>query len=331
MIRRALSSLLLCGLVTGALGGMQTQALADTVKGDFPKAPIKIIVNFPAGGTVDSLARIVGQKLAEKWEQPVIVSNRPGAGGNIGAAAAYTAEPDGYTLLASPPGPMAINQSLYKDLQYDPALFVPITMLAKVPNVISARANFPANSLKELIAYAKANPGKVSYGSQGSGSTSHLSGQMLANMAGIELMHVPYKGEGPALIDLVGGRVDLFIGNISAVVKFRQEKRVKFLAIADTRRVAVASDVPTAAEAGLPKFEASAWFALVAPPGTPPAIALKINAAVTEILKLPDVQQRILALGGESVGNSPRELADFMAAERIRWKKVIDTANVTAD
>jgi tripartite-type tricarboxylate transporter receptor subunit TctC len=326
MKRRIFTSLLL----TGLLGGIHMMASANPAA-DFPKAPIKIVVNFPAGGTVDALARIVGQKLSEKWGQPVIIDNRPGAGGNIGATIAYTAEPDGYTLLASPPGPLSINQSLYKKLQFDATKFAPITMLALIPNVISARADFPASSAKELIAYAKANPGKVTYGSQGNGSTSHLSGQMLANMGSVNLTHIPYKGEGPALTDLIAGRVDLFVGNISAVVKFKEEKKVKFFAVANTRRAKVAPDTPTAAEAGLPEFEASAWFALVAPPGTPDAITKKIHGAVIEALKLPDVQQKVLALGGEVVGNSPKELAHFMAVERARWKKVIDTANVTLD
>jgi tripartite-type tricarboxylate transporter receptor subunit TctC len=320
-----------CLLAALALASAAAPAHAADSPADYPKSPIRIVVNFPAGGTADVLARIVGQKLAEKWSQPVTIDNRVGAGGNIGAGMAYSAEPDGYTLLVSPPGPLSINQALYRKLPYDPAKFVPVTMLAIVPNVIAARADLPANSVKELLALARADPGKVSYASQGNGSTSHLSGQMLASMGGVELTHVPYKGEGPALIDLMAGRVDLFVGNISAVLKFRQEKKVKFLAMAAPRRAASAADVPSAPEAGLPGFEASAWFALVAPPGTPPALAQKLQAAVTESLRTPDVQQRVLALGGEAVGGSPAELAEFIAAERLRWKKVIDTANVTLD
>jgi len=326
MTRRAIAAALLAGLLTGFPAAASAQDASD-----YPRAPIRIIVNFPAGGTADILARIVGQKLGEKWNQPVTIDNRVGAGGNIGAAAAYTAEPDGYTLLVSPPGPMAINQSLFKTLPYDPQKFVPITLLALIPNVITARTDFPANTVKELLTYAKANPGKVSYASQGNGSTSHLSGQMLANMGGVELLHVPYKGEGPALIDLIANRVDLFIGNISGVIKFRQDKKVKFLGMANPRRSAVAPDVPTSAEAGLPGFEASAWFALVAPPGTSPAIAQKIQGVVSEALKSPDVQQKVLALGGEVAGHSPKELTDFLAAERARWKRVIDAGNITPD
>lgn len=328
MHRRTFSSLLLSGLFSSVLAGIHSSAFAQA---DYPKAPVKIIVNFPAGGTADSIARVVGQKLSEKWGQPVIVDNRSGAGGNIGTAAAFSADPDGYTLLVSPPGPLTINQNLYKKLPFEPSRFVPITLLATIPNVITARSDFPANSLSELISYAKANPGKVTYVSQGNGSTSHLSGQMLATMAGLDLMHVPYKGEGPALIDLVAGRADLFVGNISAVVKFRQENKVKFIALADKKRTKVAMDVPTALEAGLPGFEASAWFALVAPPGTPNTIVQTLHGVVTDILKQQEVQQRIFGLGGEAVGNSPKELAELMENERARWKKVINTIKVTLE
>lgn len=297
----------------------------------FPKGPVKIIVNFPAGGTVDTLARLVGQRLGEQWGKPVTIENRPGAGGNIGTQAAYVAEPDGLTLLASPPGPLTINQNLYKDITFDPTKFVPIIAIAQVPNVITTRIDFPANTEKELIAYIKANPGRVTYASQGNGSTSHLTAQLLANLAGLKMVHVPYKGEGPALIDLIAGRVDLFVGNISAVVKFRDENKVKFIAVASQKRSLVAPDIPTAAEAGLPGFNASAWFALVAPPGTPANIAEDINKQVNEILKVPYVRARIQALGGEVMGGTPKDLGIFMEQERARWKKVIDTAKVTID
>ena len=297
----------------------------------YPKGPVKIIVNFPAGGTVDTLARLVGQRLSEQWGKPVTIENRPGAGGNIGTQAAYLAEPDGLTLLASPPGPLTINQNLYKDMTFDPSKFVPIITIAQVPNVITARIDFPANTEKELIAYVKANPGKVTFASQGNGSTSHLTAQLLSNLAGLKMVHVPYKGEGPALIDLMAGRVDLFVGNISAVVKFRDEKKVKFIAVASQKRSLVAPDVPTAAEAGLPGFNASAWFALVAPPGTPTSITEDINKQVNEILKVPYVRARIQALGGDVGGGSSKELGAFMAQERIRWKQVIDSSHVTMD
>lgn len=318
---------LLLGLSAACLPAVaQTDPTAS-----YPNKPLRIIVNFPPGGTVDSLTRVVGQKLAEKWGQPVVVDNRAGAGGNIGAQAVASADADGYTLLATPPGPMTINQNLYKDMRFDPARLTPVILLASVPNVITARPDFPANSVKELIAYAKANPGKVTYASQGNGSTSHLTGQMFASMTGTDMAHVPFKGEGPALNELLGGRVDLFMGNISAVLKFQQDNRVKLLALASPRRGAMAPNVPTAAEGGLPDFVASAWFAVVAPQGTPAAIASKLNAAIAEILKMPDVQQKFAALGAEVVGGSPSDMSTFMDAERARWKKVIDTANVKLD
>lgn len=297
----------------------------------YPNKPIRMIVNFPPGGTVDVLTRTISQKLAEKWNQPVVVENRPGAGGNIGAQAVFSAEPDGYTLLTSPPGPLAINQNLYKDMKFDPAKFTPVILLASIPNVITARADFPANSVKELIAYAKANPGKVTYASQGNGSTSHLTGQMFATMTGVEMVHIPFKGEGPALTELLGGRVDLFLGNVSAVLKFRESKQVKLLGLAGTKRGFMAPEVPSAPEIGLPEFISSAWFAVAAPPGTPSAIASKLNAAIADIMKLPDVQQKIAAQGAEVAGGSPAEMVSFLAAERARWKKVIDTAHVKLD
>ena len=317
----------ICALFLSLAAGLAAApALSQTT---FPNRVVRVIVPFPAGGSADVLARIVGEKLSTRWGQPVVVENRVGAGGNIGAEAVYRADPDGYTILSSPPGPLSINHNLYKQLPFDPAKFVPITVLAIVPNVISAKMDLPVNSVKELIAYARANPGKVAYASQGNGSTSHLSAQMFATMAGVELVHIPYKGEGPALVDLVGGRVDMFVGNIAAALRFQQAGKVKFLAVTSTRRSPVAPEIPTAAEAGLPGLIASAWFALVAPPGTPNAIVQQINAAAVEALALPDVQKRFLEQGAEPVGNTTAEMAAFVKEEMVRWQSVIKSANVT--
>ena len=316
-------------LVLGAAVCLAAAPCPLLAQSGFPNKLVRIVVPFPAGGSADVLARIVGDKLSSKWGQPVLVENRVGAGGNIGADAVYRADPDGYTLLSSPPGPLSINHNLYKQLPFDPAKFVPITVLAIVPNVISAKMDLPVNSVKELIAYARANPGKVAYASQGNGSTSHLSAQMFATMAGVELVHIPYKGEGPALVDLVGGRVDMFVGNIAAALRFQQAGKVKFLAVTSTRRSPVAPEIPTAAEAGLPGLIASAWFALVAPPGTPNAIVQQINAAAVEALALPDVQKRFLEQGAEPVGNTTAEMAAFVKEEMARWQSVIKSANVT--
>jgi tripartite-type tricarboxylate transporter receptor subunit TctC len=319
--RRALCLALLAG----------TAALPAFAQADYPNKPVRFIVNFPPGGTVDVLTRTVAQKLSERFGQPFVVENRAGAGGNIGAHAVATAAPDGYTLLASPAGPLSINQYLYKDMSFDPAKLAPIVLMARVPNVITARANFPANSVQELIAYAKANPGKVTHGSQGNGSTSHLTGQMFATMTGADMLHIPFKGEGPALTELLGGRVDLFFGNISAVLKYRETKQVKLLGLAAPKRGSMAPDVPTVAEGGLADFNSSAWFALAAPPGTPAAIAGKLNAAMVDILNMPDVRERFAAQGAEVIGGTPAEMNAFLATERARWKKVIDTANVKLD
>jgi tripartite-type tricarboxylate transporter receptor subunit TctC len=238
---------------------------------------------------------------------------------------------DGYALLCSPPGPLTINQYLYKSLTYDATKFAPITVLALVPNVITARKDLPANTAQELIAYAKANPGKVTYASQGNGSTSHLSAQMFATMAGVELLHVPYKGEGPALVDITAGRVDIFIGNIAAALRFEKSKEVKFLGLAAKSRSPVAPDVPDAAEIGMPGLIASAWFALVAPPGTPDEIVRKVNAAAAAALKLADVREKFLSQGAEPIGQSPADTAAFFKEEEARWSTVIKTAHVTLE
>ena len=297
----------------------------------YPTRQVRMVVPFPAGGSADILCRIAGEKLGAAWNQPVVIDNRAGAGGNVGAEIAYRAEPDGYTLLCSPPGPLAINHNLYKTLPYDWTKFAPVTVLALVPNVITTRIDLPANSVRELIAYAKANPGKVTYASQGNGSTSHLSAQMLATMAGIEMVHIPYKGEGPALIDLTAGRVDIFVGSISAALRFEKAGQLRFLGLASRTRSPVAPDVPTTAEIGLPDLVSSAWYALVAPPGTPDATVQKINADTAAALKSPDVRSRFLELGAEPQGDTAAATAAFIKAEEARWRSVIQSANVTLE
>ena len=298
---------------------------------EWPQKTVRIVVPFPAGGSNDTLCRIVADKLSGEWKQPVIVDNKAGAGGNIGAEIVYGAAGDGYTLLCSPPGPLSINHNLYKTLPYDWSKFVPVTVLALSPNVITARKDLPANTAQEFIAYAKANPGKVTYASQGNGSTSHLSAQMLATQAGLDMVHVPYKGEGPALIDITAGRVDIFVGNISAALRFEKSGQVKFLGLAAKNRSPVAPDVPNAAEIGLPDLIASAWFAIVAPPGTPDAIVQKINTDTAAALALADVRAKFLEQGAEPQGDSPPATAAFIKEEEARWRAVIKSANVTLE
>jgi tripartite-type tricarboxylate transporter receptor subunit TctC len=300
-------------------------------QGTFPTHPVRFIVPFPGGGINDVLARIVGDKLQAKWGQPIVVENKTGAGGNIGADLAYQSDPDGYTLLLSTPGPLAINQSLYKQLSYKPQDFVPLTVVGSVPNVVIVRKELPVSSLKELITYVKANPGKVTFGSQGNGATPHLTGMMFQGMTDTQMVHVPYRGENLVLNDMLGGHVDVFFGNLAAAGPPFRDGKVKVLAIADTHRSPMLPDIPTTAEAGLPGLVSTGWFALAAPPKTPQALASEIARAAIEVIKMPDVQTRFRAVSVEPIGNSPAEMAAFIKQETRRWSDVIKKNNVAVD
>src|SRR5215471_4479072 len=236
---------------------------------NYPSQTIKIIVPFPAGGTADTLPRIVAEKLRQKWNQSVIIENRSGAGGNIGAEVVANSPPDGYTLMSSPPGPIAINETLYKKLPFRPADLMPITVLGTVPNVLDVRSDFPAKSVKELIDYVKANPDKVSFASQGNGTTSHLTAILFEKLTGTRMVHVPYRGSAPALQDIVGGTVDVFFDNLGFSMNLHLGGKLRILAVCDTERVPSLPDVPTVHEAGVPDFTSVTWFALMAPHGTP--------------------------------------------------------------
>ena len=300
-------------------------------QGTFPARTMRFIVPFPGGGINDVLARIVGEKLQTRWGQPIVIENKTGAGGNIGAELAYQSEPDGYTLLLSPPGPLAVNQSLYKQLSYKPQEFVPITVVGSVPNVVIVRKELPVNSLKELIDYVKANPGKVTFGSQGNGATPHLTGMMFQGMTDTRMVHVPYRGENLVLNDMIGGHVDVFFGNIAAGGPPFRDGRVKILALADTRRSPVLPEIPTTAEAGLPGLVSTGWFALAAPPKTPQPLASEIAKAAVETIKMPDVQAKFRAASVEPVGNSPAEMTAFVAEESRRWSDIIKKNNIVVD
>jgi tripartite-type tricarboxylate transporter receptor subunit TctC len=300
-------------------------------QGTFPTRTVRFIVPFPGGGINDVLARIVGEKLQTKWGQPIVIENKTGAGGNIGAELAYQSEGDGYTLLLSPPGPLAVNQSLYKQLSYKPQEFVPITVVGSVPNVVIVRKELPVNSLKELIDYVKANPGKVTFGSQGNGATPHLTGMMFQGMTDTRMVHVPYRGENLVLNDMIGGHVDVFFGNLAAGGPPFRDGRVKILALADTHRSPMLPEIPTTAEAGLPGLVSTGWFALAAPPKTPPPLASEIAKAAVETIKMPDVQAKFRAASVEPVGNSPAEMAAFVAEESRRWSDIIKKNNIVVD
>jgi tripartite-type tricarboxylate transporter receptor subunit TctC len=297
----------------------------------FPTRPVRFIIPFPGGGINDVLARIVGEKLQAKWGQPIVMESKTGAGGNIGADYAAQAEPDGYTLLVSAPGPLAINQSLYRQLSYRPEDFVPLTVLGAVPNLIIVRPDIGVDTVKDLIAFAKRNSGKVTYGSQGNGSTPHLTGNMFMNMTGTELIHVPYRGENLVINDMLGGHVDIFFGNIAPALPHYREGRLKVLSVSDTRRAPAMPDVPTSAEAGLPGFVSTTWFAVAGPPRMPDALAQQIAGDIIAALKLPDVQAKFRAIGCEPVGNTPAETRAFIREETARWRDVIAKNNIRVD
>jgi tripartite-type tricarboxylate transporter receptor subunit TctC len=294
---------------------------------DYPTRPVKIIVPFPAGGTADVMPRIFSDWLSRKWGQPVVIENRTGAAGNIGAEAVAKADPDGYTLLSAPPPPLVINHNLYPKLGFDPTEFVPIVIMGRVPNALVVNPKVPFKSVAELIGYAKANPGKVTSATQGNGTTSHLTSELFQLMADVKFQHVPYRGSAPALNDLVAGSVDIMFDNLGVSLALVKGDKLKLLGVATPKRMASLADVPTIAET-LPGFESAAWFAIVAPPKTPAAVVDKINADVNEALRQGDVVQRLTQLSAEPIGGTPQATAAYMREEIERWHKVIKAANV---
>jgi tripartite-type tricarboxylate transporter receptor subunit TctC len=298
---------------------------------DYPTRVVRIVVPYPAGGTADVMPRILADWLSRKWGQSVIIENRTGAGGNIGAEEVAKADPDGYTLLASPPGPLVINQNLYPHLGFDPLQFVPIVVMGHVPNGLVVNPDkIKGNTVKDFIAYAKAHAGKLTDATQGNGTTSHLTSELFQLMANVRLQNVPYRGSAPALNDLVAGNVDCMFDNIGVSMQFVKAGKLKLIAVASPERVASLPNVPTIAET-LPGFAAITWYALAAPPKTPDAIVEKINAAVNEALHDPNVVKRFAQLSAEPAGGTPQATASYFHDEVERWKKVIVSAHVKLD
>jgi tripartite-type tricarboxylate transporter receptor subunit TctC len=296
---------------------------------DYPNRSVKIVVPFPAGGTADAIPRLIGDWLSRKWGQPVVIENKAGAAGNIGSESVANADPDGYTLLSAPPPPLVINQSLYPKLGYDASKFEPIIIMASVPNALSVNPQkITQNTVPEFIAYAKANPGKVTSATQGNGTTSHLTSEMFQMMSGVKFQHIPYRGSAPALQDLVAGNVDVMFDNLASSLPLINGGKLKLIAVAAPKRMVSLPNVPAIAET-LPGFEATAWFGIVAPPKTPKAIVEKINADVNEALKQPEIIAKLKAMAAETVGGTTAQTASYMHEEVERWRKVIQAAHVT--
>ena len=294
----------------------------------FPARTVKLVVPAAAGSTTDALARILADQLRQKWASAVIVENIAGGSTNIGARFVARAEPDGHTMLVAPPSPLSFNHLLYKDLGYEPARFVAITMLAKIANVLVVRKELPAATLQEFIAYGRANPGKLNYASSGVGSTAHLSASQLEARTGIKMVHVVYRGAIPALTDVMAGHVDMFFDTLATSVPLYLDGKVKLLGVPDTQRASAAPDVPTFTEAGLPGFKSITWFGLAAPPGTPAALAERLNRDVVAILKSNEVGDMLRKISLDPGATSLEETVRFFAEEAALWSKVIKEAGI---
>ncbi len=295
----------------------------------FPTKPIRIIVAYTPAGTTDILARAIGQKMSETWGQPVIVDNRAGAAGNIGTEVAARATPDGHTLIMGTAGTHGINVSLYRKLSWHPVNdFAPVSLSAMVPNIMVVNNSLPVKNVKEFIAHVKANPGKLSYGSPGNGSTAHLSMELFKSMTGSTIVHIPYKGSAGVLSDVMGGQIAVTIDNMPPYIPQVKAGKIRALAVSTNKRSSAMPDLPTIAEAGVPGYEAGAWFGLLAPSGTPKTIVAQLSAESARILKLPDMSKRISELGAEPVGSTPEQFAELIKTEIAKWAKVIKDANV---
>jgi len=298
----------------------------------YPSKPIRLIVPFPPGGGNDVIARVVGQKLTERLGQQVIIDNRAGGNGIIGLQALTLAAPDGYTLGVGAAGPLAVNPSLYEKLPYDPTKdFAPITNMVNFPLLLVAHPSFEPKTTQQLVNHAKANPGKVFYASPGSGNSGHLAGELLNSLAGVSITHVPYKGQGPAVTDLLAGQVQLLYSSIPSVMQYVQQGRLKAIAVGSAQRLSSLPDVPTIAESGVPGYEAYSWVGLVAPANTPKDIVTKLNREVVDILKQPDVQEKLVQQGAIPVGDTPEQFEAYIRNEIKKWGAVVKSANIKAD
>ena len=324
-------------MLTNSRPALAALALAAVLAGsavaqDYPTKTIRLIVPYPPGGGNDTLARIFGQKLTEAWGQQVIVDNRPGAGTTIGTALAARANPDGHTLLLSSIASHGVSPSLYRNPGYDPVKdFAPITLLAVAPMVLGVNPSRPINSVQDLIALAKARPGTLKYGPAGSGSPMHMGAEIFKDITGVDMIHVPYSGGGPALISLIGGETDIAFDTAASILPHVRSGKLRALAIARATRLAEYPNIPTFVEAGLPAYEANAWYSIHAPAGTPPAVILKINQQLVKAIKLPDVAEKLRQLGSDGVGDTPEHFGAFVRAELDKYSKLIKKAGIKVE
>ena len=327
---RKLIALRSAAVAAALLAGL---ALADApVRAqDYPNRPITLIVPFPPGGSTTIVGRIIADKMSEVLGQSIVVDNRGGAGGNIAAESVFQSDPDGYTLMASQPAPLTTNVVLYKKLNFDPAALEPLAIMTSIPNTLVLRTDFPANSVQELIAYAKANPGKVNFGSAGIGTVSHVCGEYFATAAGVKITHVPYKGTGPAIIDLLGGHIPMAFAPVPATHENAKTGMLRMLAVTSAVRSTLLPEVPTIAEAALPGFEAVLRYGLVAPPGTPRPVIEKLNAALNTVLTSPDVRARLAIEGAEPLPSTSAEYAADIDREEAQWSKVVKASGAKAE
>ena len=322
----------LLGACTLAAAGLLPAAAMAQPDAQWPSKPIKWVVPFPPGGAMDVIARTLGEKAGSTLGQPFVIENRPGAGGNIGADAVAKSPADGYTIMITSIG-MATNKALYPRLSYGPVKdFAPISLLAIVPNVLVVNtAKTTDKSVADVVAHAKRDPGKLTYASAGNGTSIHLAGEVFASMAGLNLLHVPYKGSGPAVTDMLGGQVDLMFDSITSARPHILSGKLRALGVTSAKRSATLPGVPTIAEAGVPGYEVSPWFAVFAPAGTPAAIVNKINAALIDAMKQPDTVAKFETIGAEPIGTTPQQLATHLDKELVRWDKLIKERNIRMD
>ena len=298
----------------------------------YPAKPVRFVVAFPPGGGTDIIARAIAQKLAERIAQQVVVDNRPGAGGNIGTDIVAKSAPDGYTMLMGSAGPLAINASLFGKMPFDPIKdLAPVTLAASTPNVLVVHPSLRVATVKELIALARARPGEINFASSGHGTPAHLAGELFNSMAGVKMVHVPYKGAAPALADLLGGQVQLMFSTMPPALPHVKDGKLRALAVTSAKRSPAAPDIPTLDEIALPGFEANTWHGVVVPAGTPATIVARLNREIVAILHLPDVVERFSSQGAEALGSTPEEFAAYIRSETLKWAKVVRDSGAKAE